>query len=75
MGRLRLPRQEAYSPARAAYVDDALSFCVTHSLAAHRPLGSLQRARLACYPAMSRARHEANGRPLAEPRSINDVPA
>ena len=75
VGRLRLPRQEAYSPARAAYVDDALSFCVTHSLAAHRPLGSLQRARLACYPAMSRARREAIGRPLAEPRSVDDVPA
>ena len=75
VGRIRLPRQEAYSPARAAYVDDALSFCVSHSLAAHRPLGSIQRARLAAYPEMSRARRSANGRPLAEPRSIDEVPA
>ena len=75
VARLRLPRQEAYSPARVAYVDDALSFCVSHSLAAHRPLGSIQRARMACYPAMSKARREANGRPLIEPRAIEEVPA
>ncbi len=75
VGRLVLPRQDAYSPGRAAYVDDALSFCVSHCLEAHRPLGSIQRARLAAYPHMARARLEANGRALAEPRSIEEVPA
>ena len=44
-------------------------------LAAHRPLGSIQRARLAAYPHMARARLQANGRSLAEPRSIEEVPA
>ena len=75
VARLRLPRQEAYSEARIAYVNDALSFCISHSLEAHRPLGSIQRARLAAYPHMSRLRREANGCSLAEPRSVEEVPA
>ena len=75
VARLRVPRQDAFSDARRAYVDDALSFCVSHSLAAHRPLGSIQRARLRAYPEMSRLRRGALGRPVAEPASIREVPA
>lgn len=74
VARLRLPKQDAYSPARRAFVD-GLSFCVSHSLAAHRPLGSIMRARLHAYPAMSRLRRETNGVALREPVSIDDVPA
>ncbi len=74
VARLRLPRQEAFSPARRAFVDD-LSFCVSHSLAAHRPLGSIMRARMAAYPAMSRLRRETSGAALREPTSIDEVPA
>ena len=55
VARLRLPRQDAFSPARRAYVDD-LSFCVSHSLAGHRPLGSIMRARLRAYPVRRDAR-------------------
>ena len=72
--RLRMPRQEAYSAARRAFVD-GLSFCVSHSLAAHRPLGSIMRARLHAYPAMSGLRREANGVALREPGSLDEVPA
>ncbi len=75
VARLTLPRQEAYTEARRAYVDEALSFCPSHSLAAHRPLGSIMRARLRAYPEMSAHRRTKNGRPLTEPRSIEEVPA
>ena len=75
VARLTFPRQEAYSEARKEYADNALSFCVSHSLAAHRPLGSIMRARLRAYPEMSKHRREANGKPFAEPRSIGEVPA
>ena len=75
VARLRLPRQDAFSPARRAWVDEALSFSPAHSLAAHRPLGSVMRARLAAYPHMARVRREATGRPPVEPRSLADVPA
>ena len=75
VARLTLPQQESYSEARRAYVDDALSFCPSHSLAAFRPLGSIMRARLHVYPEMSRHRRITNGQPLMEPQSVDDVPA
>ena len=75
VARLRFPRQEAFSPERRAYVDAALSFCVSHSLAAHRPLGSINRARRRAYPELARLRREAGGQPGREPRSIAEVPA
>jgi hypothetical protein len=75
VARLRFPRQDAFSPERSAYVDGALSFCVSHSLAAHRPLGSVNRARLHAYPELARLRREASGQPNREPRSIAEVPA
>ena len=74
VARLRLPRQEAFNQARRTFVDN-LSFCVSHSLSAHRPLGSIMRARLRAYPEMSRLRRQTNGVPLREPVSLNEVPA
>ena len=74
VARLVLPAQDAYSPARRAYFDDALSFSPAHGLAVHRPLGSLMRARLKTYPALAEVRHARNGRAEAEPRSLDEVP-
>ena len=75
VARLTFPRQEAYSDARRDYADQDLSFCMSHSLAAHRPLGSIMRARLRAYPEMSTHRRKMNGKPLSEPKSIAEVPA
>lgn len=74
VARIRLPRQNAYSEARQHYVD-GLSFSIAHSLEAHRPLGSIMRARLQAYPAMSTLRRQGNHNPLGEPTSIDQVPA
>ncbi len=74
VARLTLPRQEAYSDARRVYGDDMLSFSPAHSLAAHRPLGSIMRARLRAYPEMSRHRRSQNGEPLIEPHSVTEMP-
>ena len=74
VARLLLPMQNAHSPARRAYFDDVLSFRPGHGLAAHRPLGSLMRARLATYPALSAFRHGRNGVAEREPRSLDEVP-
>lgn len=73
VARLVIPAQEALSEARRRYVD-GLSFSPAHSLAAHRPLGSIMRARMAVYPEMSERRRLAAGLSLAEPVSIADVP-
>ena len=74
VARLTLPAQDAHSPARAAYYNDVLAFRPAHSLQAHRPLGSLMRARLKTYGALSEYRHGRNGTPEVEPASITDLP-
>jgi len=75
VARLVLPAQDSRSEARTRYVDDVLSFRPAHSLAAHRPLGSLMRARLKTYQALSSFRHGRNRTPETEPTAIEQVPA
>jgi hypothetical protein len=75
VGRLIAGRQDAYSPARRVFVDELLTFDPWHALAAHRPLGNVMRARRKSYEMSSRFRHEMNGRPLTEPRTIDELPA
>ena len=74
VARLVLPPQNAYSPARQAYFDEVLSFQPAHALAAHRPLGSLMRARLQTYQALSLYRHQQNNRSQVEPGAIEQIP-
>ena len=73
VARLVIPVQTAWDPAKDAYFED-LSFSPAHSLAAHRPLGSINRARLAVYGALSALRHQENGRPKIQPTSTDAVP-
>lgn len=74
VARLHFPVQDAYSPARQAYVDERLSFCPAHSLAAHRGLGSVMRARLVAYPVLADWRRRTNGAEPVEPRLLDEVP-
>ena len=75
VARLVLPPQDGYSEARRKYADDVLSFRPAHSLAEHRPMGSLMRARLKTYQALSRFRHERNHVAEVEPTGVDQVPA
>jgi hypothetical protein len=74
VARLYLPAQEACGPVRRRFMDDVLSFCPSHSLAAHRPLGSLMRARLRAYPALAAWRRSRNGTEAREPGTPEEVP-
>ncbi|MBN8228533.1 catalase family protein [Corallococcus macrosporus] len=74
VARLVLPAQDAYDPALQDAVDEAMLFSPSHSLAAHRPLGGIMRARMAVYEAVGRARREQNGQPVKEPRGADDLP-
>ena len=65
VGRLVIPPQAAWTPAKDSAFED-LSFSPAHSLTAHRPLGSVNRARLAAYTAMSALRRRENGQPVME---------
>jgi hypothetical protein len=75
VARLRLPAQDAYSDARQRYFDERLTFKPAHSLAAHQPLGSVMRARLQVYRALSDFRQRENGVETANPTDVADVPA
>ncbi|WP_415147006.1 catalase family protein [Limimaricola cinnabarinus] len=70
-----LPRQEAYGPDRVQYFDEVMTFRPAHSLAAHRPLGSVMRARLQVYKALSDFRHRENGIRPANTSRIEEIPA
>ena len=72
---LRLPRQDAYSKARVRFFDEVMSFRPAHTLAAHQPLGSVMRARLQVYQALSDFRHRENSVACEEPTGIRAIPA
>jgi hypothetical protein len=74
VARVTAQPQNTYSDARRIWVDEQLSFTPWHSLAAHRPLGSIMRARFKAYQVSSQFRHTAEGRPMAEPRSVEELP-
>ncbi len=65
VARLILPMQTAWDPARDEFVEP-LSFSPDHGLEAHRPLGSINRARRAAYAALSTLRRRENNQPIAE---------
>ncbi|MEG3166608.1 hypothetical protein U1737_00185 [Sphingomonas sp. LB3N6] len=75
VGTIRIPRQEAYSASRVQYFDDVMTFRPARSLAAHRPLGSVMRARLQVYRALSALRHRDNGVAEQNTASIDQIPA
>ena len=72
---IRLPPQDAYSPERVRYFDESMTFRPAHSLADHRPLGSVMRARLQVYKALSDFRHRENGVAPQNPISSEQIPA
>ena len=67
---ITLPAQDAYNPG-ANDAEDNLSFSPVHSLAAHRPLGAINRARLVVYTAMASLRRRENNRLNTEPANID----
>ncbi len=63
---LRIPAQSFDSPEQLAFAGN-LSVNPWHALPAHRPLGSLNRARKHIYSAMSKDRQQYNGEQRIEP--------
>ncbi|MFK4874856.1 catalase family protein [Novosphingobium sp. ZW T3_23] len=64
---LLLPPQDSWSEAQVRAVDEGMRFSVWTGLAAHRPLGGINRARRDTYRHSSDFRAAANGCPLHEP--------
>ncbi len=63
---IRIPRQAFDSPAQRT-LGENLSFNPWRTLAEHRPLGGINRARRSVYEAISRFRHDKNQTVRAEP--------
>jgi hypothetical protein len=74
VAKLTFPVQNPATPQRQAYGDDVLSFTPFRGLAAHRPLGSINRLKLRVYDASSDYRHEVNGIARVEPVSADELP-
>ena len=74
VARLTLPAQDAWTP-ESRDMDDRLSFAVSNTLAAHRPLGSIMRARMQVYEVMAERRAQQNGVSLLQPQSISGAAA
>ena len=66
--------QECFSPARRVFAEDVMSWRPWYGLAAHRPLGSINRLRRTAYERLGGIRHEVNDREERDPRTLADVP-
>ena len=64
---IRTPPQDSWDPARVQTVDEEQRFSVWTGLAAHRPLGNINRARDATYKHSSDFRASFNRCPIHEP--------
>jgi hypothetical protein len=67
IGRITAKPQDAWSDANIRSVDEGMAFSPWHGLAAHRPLGSVMRARRVPYQKSAQFRAEHNGCPIHEP--------
>lgn len=73
VARITAPAQQTWSEDRSIAIEDGLSFSPWHGLAAHRPLGSLNRVRKTVYATMAKARESYNGVSVTEPKSLDDI--
>ena len=64
---LTVPRQDSWEPSRVQAVDEGMRFSVWTGLAAHRPLGNINRARRDTYRHSAQFRAGVNGCPMHEP--------
>jgi hypothetical protein len=73
VARITAPSQVAWSEARSAIVDDRLAFNPWHGLTAHRPIGSIMRARKMAYRQSALARAQRNGCTMIEAKTAVDL--
>lgn len=67
VARIEVPAQPGWTDAKSAEIDDGMAFSVWHGLAAHRPLGRINRVRKAAYEMSRDFRGRFNGCPIHEP--------
>ncbi len=73
VARVRVAPQPSWDERRHLRLDEGLAFSPWHGIEAHRPLGSVMRARKPAYEMSSGVRAEANGCPIHQPRTAADL--
>lgn len=73
VARIVLQPQAAWNEVRQQAIDDGLSFSPWHGVVAHRPLGSVMRARRVAYMVMAKFRAHHNHRTIGEPNALDDL--
>lgn len=74
VARITVGPQDTWSDARIAAVDEGVAFSPWNGLAAHRPLGSVMRARREAYKRSAAYRATQNGVAVGQPRDASDLP-
>lgn len=67
---IRVPSQSSWTWERAKAIDDGMKFSVWTGLAAHQPLGQINRVRKSAYEMSSDFRAQFNGCPIHEPTAL-----
>ena len=68
VARIVVPPQDSWSEDKVGEIDEAMAFSPWNGLAAHRPLGSVMRARKPAYESSAALRAKLNGCPIRQPR-------
>lgn len=71
---LDVPPQLAWVSSDSEKTEDALAFNIWHGLAAHQPLGNINRARRETYEQSAALRGRANGCPMHQSAALADLP-
>lgn len=75
VARLTVPAQLGWEHGLSEHQEQAIAYSPWHGLAAHQPIGGVNRARKPTYERSVQYRGERNGCPVYELRAIADLPA
>ncbi len=74
VARLIVPAQLGWERSVSEHQEQAVAFSPWHGLAAHQPIGGVNRARKSTYEMSTQFRGEHNGCPIHEFRTLDDLP-
>ena len=73
VARLTVPVQHGWQNGVSEQQEQSVSYSPWHGLAAHQPIGGVNRARKPTYEMSMKFRSEHNGCPIHEPRGLRDI--
>jgi hypothetical protein len=74
IARITFPAQDSFKPERRVFWEDRMYLSPWNGLAAHRPLGSINRVRRVVYQASKKKRDALNATQSMDVKSIDDIP-